>query len=226
VALEALLRLQHPQHGLVPPAEFIALAEDNWLIIPIGECVLHDGLQTLAELRRQPGNESLQLAVNVSPRQLADTRFPDAVAAALQATGIPAAALQIELTERVFLGDVAGAGDALHRIEALGVELVIDDFGTGYSSLSYLKRLQVDVLKIDRSFIRDVLHDDGDAQLVRAIISLAHNLGLRVVAEGVEHADEMAFLRGVDCEFAQGFYCARPGPVADLPRPRDPTEHD
>lgn len=225
VALEALLRWQHPQHGLVPPDEFIGLAEDNGLIVPIGEWVLHQGLQTLADLRCQPGNESLQLAVNVSPRQLADTRFPHAVAAALRATGIPAAALQVELTERVFLGDVADAGDALHRLESLGVELVIDDFGTGYSSLSYLKRLRVDVLKIDRSFIRDVLHDSGDAQLVRAIISLAHNLGLRVVAEGVEHADEMAFLRSVDCEFAQGFYCARPGPVADIVSRRDRTGH-
>ncbi|MDN3518186.1 EAL domain-containing protein [Aquisalimonas lutea] len=226
VALEALLRWQHPQHGLVPPDEFIGLAEDNGLIVPIGEWVLHQGLQTLAELRRRPGNETLQLAVNVSPRQLADTRFPDAVAAALHATGIPAAALQIELTERVFLGDVAYAGEALHRLESVGVELVVDDFGTGYSSLSYLKRLQVDVLKIDRSFIRDILHDAGDAQLVRAIISLAHNLGLRVVAEGVEHADEMAFLLGVDCEFAQGFYCARPGPMGDGPHREDRADHD
>lgn len=218
-ALEALIRWEHPEQGLVPPDEFIGLAEDNGLIVPLGEWVLREGLARLADLRRRPGLEALRLAINVSPRQLADGQFPDAVRAALETTGVPAEALQVEITERVFLGEVEQSGRALETLEGLGVELAIDDFGTGYSSLSYLGRLRVDVLKIDRCFVRELCDETAPgAQLVPAIIALGHNLGVAVVAEGVEREAELERLRALGCDYAQGFHIARPLPPDELDR--------
>ena len=218
VVLEALLRWRHPEQGMIPPDEFIGIAEDNGLIVPLGEWVLRQSLSDLAELRRTDHLSNLRVSVNVSPRQLEERLFPDAVEAALAAAGLPGEAVQIEITERLFLQDIAQSRAALERIGRLGVSVAIDDFGTGYSALSYLKRLHVNNLKIDRSFVRDVFDDPNDAQLIQAVLSLGHGLGLSVTAEGVETEEQFGFLRDLGCDFIQGYHCGRPAPRQDLER--------
>jgi len=224
---EALLRWRHPELGLVSPLEFISIAEDTGLILPIGEWVLRQACQDVAAWHRA-GYRGLQVAVNVSARQLHLQDFQDLVRRALNETGLPAAALDLEITEGTLLQDVEETLDLLNALAAHGVRLSIDDFGTGYSSLAYLRRLPLDTLKVDRAFVGDVTADAGSAAIVRAIIAMGRSLNMTVIAEGVETAAQVKFLREHGCHGAQGFHFSRPVSTEDFksllsrdkPRPR------
>jgi diguanylate cyclase (GGDEF)-like protein/PAS domain S-box-containing protein len=214
--LEALLRWSHPEHGDISPARFIPVAEESGLIVGLGEWVLERACQDLGALRALiPG---VRVAVNVSAVQLREPGFPDRVAAILDAFDTAARDLVIELTESVFADD-EGVADTLRRLRALGLALSVDDFGTGYSSLSYLRRLEVDSVKIDRSFVAGLGDEPRDAALVRSIIELGHALGLTMVAEGVEQADQEEFLREAGCDLAQGWLFGRPAPLPAIGHP-------
>ncbi|MBI4986193.1 MAG: EAL domain-containing protein, partial [Rhodocyclales bacterium] len=192
VGAEALVRWQHPQLGLVHPTEFIPLAEDTGLIVPLGAWVMHEAMRQHAAWRRA-GLPRIKLAINLSARQFRLENLPDLVAAALTETGAEAAAFVFELTESMVMQDAERALLAMHAIKQLGISLSLDDFGTGYSSLSYLRSFPSDEVKIDRSFVTQVHRDEKNAVIVRAIVSLAGNLGMKTIAEGVEHDEEVAF---------------------------------
>jgi diguanylate cyclase (GGDEF)-like protein/PAS domain S-box-containing protein len=214
--LEALLRWTHPDHGDISPARFIPVAEESGLIGGIGEWVLERACRDLGPLRALiPG---VRVAVNVSAVQLREPGFPERVAAILDDCGTEARDVVIELTESVFADD-EGVADALRRLRALGLALSVDDFGTGYSSLSYLRRLEVDSVKIDRSFVAGLGGEPRDAALVRSIIELGHALGLTMVAEGVEEAEQEAFLREAGCDLGQGWLFGRPAPLPAIGHP-------
>ncbi|MBK6848111.1 MAG: EAL domain-containing protein [Proteobacteria bacterium] len=217
---EALLRWQHPERGLIPPATFIPVAEESGLIVPVGEWVLHTACEQGRRWLGQVGAPSY-LAVNVSSRQFRQDGFVDLVRRILADVGLPAQHLQLEITESMLMDDVEQTVAALAELRAHGVHLSIDDFGTGYSSLSYLKRFPIDVLKIDQSFVRHLAEDDDDAAIASTIIAMAHTLKKTVVAEGVEHLAQVRFLRGRKCDQAQGFYFSRPLTAKAWPiRPR------
>lgn len=211
VAAEALLRWHSPELGLVPPDKFVPLAENIGLISAIGEWVLREGASQVvawgAELAVLP-----RLAVNVSPRQFRDGRLVQFVTRALQESGLPPHQLELEITETLLLNDLPETMAILQELTQMGVRLSIDDFGTGYSSLSYLKKFPVSTLKIDRSFVADVTTDPGDAALVTAIVAMAHRLGLNVVGEGVETAEQLDFLHALGCDFVQGYHLCGPVP--------------
>ncbi|MDX1656228.1 MAG: EAL domain-containing protein [Candidatus Competibacteraceae bacterium] len=215
VGLEALLRWQHPTRGNIPPDEFIPVAEETGLIVVLGEWVLIRACREVARLRRYHCQE-LRLMVNVSSRQFCSERFVATVAAALADCGLPAACLELEITEGVFLEDHLDIHRVLAELRRLGVTVAIDDFGTGYSCLSYLKRLPIDVLKIDRSFVSDITSNEEDAQIAATIIQMAHTFGLQVVAEGIETASQAAYLGRRGCDLGQGYHFARPLPVDQL----------
>jgi EAL domain-containing protein (putative c-di-GMP-specific phosphodiesterase class I)/CheY-like chemotaxis protein len=218
VGAEALVRWQHPQLGLLLPNAFIDTAERNGSIIQIGAAVLRAACRQ-ARGWRDAGFERMRVAVNASPRQLREHDFPESVRTVLDETGITAELLEIEVTENSFIENGAPAIRTLCRLRDMGVRIAIDDFGTGYSSLGYLKRLPIDSVKLDASFVKDATTDPDDAALVMAIITLAHNLGKKVVAEGIEREDQFAFLRLLRCDQGQGLLFG--GPVAaerfDLP---------
>lgn len=209
VGLEALLRWKHPTLGLIPPDRFIRIAENTGLILPIGDWVLKTAC-TQARKWQESGSPPVTVGVNVSAVQFRHEGFCDRVQAVLQETGLTPEYLDLELTESVLLADADLTLSVLQELKSMGVTLTIDDFGTGYSSLSYLRRFPVSKLKVDRSFIRDVAIDSDDAALTGAIISMAHNLNLRVIAEGVEEEEQMSFLRAHQCNEIQGFYFRRP----------------
>lgn len=209
VAAEALLRWQHPELGLVPPGEFIPLAEETGLIVPIGEWVLRAACLQHARWR-EAGHGHLHMQVNISARQFRDENFTALVARVIAETGMPAAQLTLELTETMLMEDSERTVSMLNDLRALGVRLALDDFGTGYSSLAYLKRFPINELKIDRLFTRDIDRNPGDAAIVEAIIRLAHSLGQRVVAEGVESAAQRAILARYGCDLMQGFHFGHP----------------
>ncbi len=215
-AIEALVRWQHPDLGLLSPGSFIAMAEETGLIVPLGEWVLRRGLQDLAALRQACACSTLKLSVNVSAQQIMEPGFIDLVRGALADCGLEPEVLQIEITEEAFLQDIAVSRDTLNGLHDMGVTLAVDDFGTGYSALSYFKRMPIDYLKIDQSFVHDMFLRDRDLQLVGAVVSLAHGLGLKVVAEGVETEAQRAHLELIGCEFLQGYLLARPMPLAQL----------
>jgi diguanylate cyclase (GGDEF)-like protein/PAS domain S-box-containing protein len=215
VGLEALLRWTSPDLGEVPPARFIPVAEDCGLIVPIGAWVLEEACRQAQSLRRTEGVD-LPMAVNLSALQFRRAGLVEAVAGALERSGLPPRLLELELTESILLQDVDNTLDTVRRLKALGVRLSIDDFGTGYSSLSYLKRFAVDRLKIDRSFVRDLNTDPDNAAIVRAVIQLARSLRLGIVAEGVETEAQLAFLREEGCQDVQGYLFSRPLALADL----------
>jgi diguanylate cyclase (GGDEF)-like protein len=206
IAAEALLRWQHPERGLVPPAEFIGPAEDSGLILPIGRAVLATVLRDIESLSLPAG---FAMSVNLSARQLRG-EFVDDLAALLASSRVPPGSLCLEITESVLLDDVARSTDLLAAIRALGVGLAIDDFGTGYSSLGYLRRLPVGSVKIDRSFVAGLEEHVEDVAIVHHVVSLAHSLGLRVVAEGVETPNQFARLRELGCDAGQGYLFAAP----------------
>jgi len=212
VGVEALVRWQHPELGLVPPLKFITLAEETGLIVPIGEWVLGEALRQLSEWR-QRGMNHLIMSVNISAHQLSVTGFVDMVLGQLAAHGLPASALKLEITETVAMQRPEQTVVLLRELRERGVGLAIDDFGTGYSSLSYLKQLPLNCLKLDRSFVRDIETDANDAAICAATISLAHNLGLAVVAEGVETTAQLEFLRSLGCDSAQGYFFSKPLPA-------------
>ena len=212
-AVEALLRWNSAEHGAIPPAQFIPIAEETGLILEIGEWALRHACATLRRWRDE-GLAELSVSVNVSALQLLRGNLPDVVARALAETGVPAERLELELTESVIMANAGETAATLQALRDLGVRLAIDDFGTGYSSLSYLKRLPINTLKIDKEFVDDLCHDPDDAAITSTIITMGHSLGLNVVAEGVEDADQVAFLRRHGCDEIQGYWLARPLPAA------------
>ena len=204
---EALVRWQHPERGLVMPADFIQLAEETGLILRIGEWVLREACRWGTFIGTERG---LQVAVNLSPRQFSDPNLPAAVARALKDTGLPPSLLELEITESLAMQRTDATLAMLQKLKRLGVSIAIDDFGTGYSSLAYLKRFPVDKLKVDRSFVAELPQDGDQAAIVRAIVALAHALQIRVIAEGVETEAQRAFLTSCGCDFIQGYLVGRP----------------
>jgi len=215
--MEALLRWRHPTRGLVHPGEFIPLSEETGLIVPLGQWVLREACRQNRAWQSQ-GLPPLRVAVNISAVQLRHDDLADHVLLALRESGLAARYLEVEITESVVMQNASGAVLMLDRLSALGVHLAVDDFGTGYSSLSYLKRLPIDTLKIDQSFIRDLSIDHSDAVIVEAIIALAHSLKLQAVAEGVEEKVQLAFLRSLGVDQYQGFLYSKPLSAAEFER--------
>ncbi len=211
---EALLRWSSREHGQIDPTEFILLAEESGLIRDIGEWVLREACQTLRDWRRQ-GLDDFRMAVNVSGLQLLRGDFPDIVSDILIETGVPASALELELTESVLMASAEQTAARLQAFRELGVSLAIDDFGTGYSSLAYLKRLPITTVKIDKEFIDDLARNPDDAAITGTIIAMAHSLGLNVVAEGVETDTQMQFLQQRHCHEIQGFWLSPPREAQD-----------
>jgi EAL domain-containing protein (putative c-di-GMP-specific phosphodiesterase class I) len=214
IGVEALVRWQHPVHGLLGPAEFVPLAERTGAIGDLTRWVLDNALAQ-ARVWRDAGQD-LTMAVNLAAPNIADATLPDAVAALLERHGVPGDRLECEISEHTVMADPRRAMAILERLRGLGVKLSLDDFGTGHSSLSYLKRLPLDEVKIDRSFVMGMTDDDNDAAIVRTTIDLARNLGLDVVAEGVESETILRNLSELSCDIAQGFYLSRPLPAAEL----------
>jgi diguanylate cyclase (GGDEF)-like protein/PAS domain S-box-containing protein len=213
VGYEALLRWRHPGRGMVQPGEFIAVAEQTGLILPIGQWVLRSACRQLVAWGQQPATSKLSLAVNVSARQFRQADFVNQVQSVLEETGVDPQYLKLELTESVLISDVEDAIRKMGMLRERGVRFALDDFGTGYSSLSYLKRLPLDQLKIDQSFVRDVLTDPNDAAIVRTILALAQSMDLQAVAEGVETEGQRQFLLDNGCTVFQGYLFGRPGPL-------------
>jgi diguanylate cyclase (GGDEF)-like protein len=214
LGVEALVRWQHPTHGLIPPDEFIPLAERTGLITPLTHYVLDAALRQCRQWH-QDGHE-LNVAVNISARRMLDPAFPDEVADLLATWQLPARLLVLEITESTMMADPQHALEVLSRLHSMGVQLSIDDFGTGYSSMAYLKNLPVDELKVDRSFVSHMTDNTSDAVIVRSTVDLGRNLGLRVVAEGVEDQTTLEQLNALGCEAIQGYYISRPVPADDL----------
>ena len=217
IGYEALLRWIHPVKGFISPAEFIPVAEESGLILPLGEWVL----RTACEHIRLFVDEGLlqpdgHIAVNLSPRQFHDPNLLDVVRDLLATTGIEHHQLEMEITESLLMENVDTTIATLNELKDLGVILAIDDFGTGYSSLNYLKRLPIHVLKVDRSFVMDIPHDKDDMEITAAVIAMAHKLGLQVVAEGVEQQEQADFLRENGCDFVQGYYYGKPQSFSTL----------
>jgi diguanylate cyclase (GGDEF)-like protein len=217
VGMEALIRWRHPEKGLVGPDEFIPLAENTGLIVPIGRWVIEEACAQNKEWQLA-GMPHLRVAVNISAVQFKQRDLLDTIKYALEASGLSPQFLEVEVTETVVMQNASQAIVTLEKLSEMGIHVSIDDFGTGYSSLSYLKRFPIDKLKIDRSFIRDISSDMDDAAIVRATIALAHNLRLRVVAEGVETEDQLQFLRALGCDEYQGYYKSKPVPASDFAR--------
>ena len=216
IGAEALLRWRHPRDGFISPAHFIPLAEETGLILPLGEWVLHAASRRLAAWAQQPDLATLSMAVNVSPRQFHQTGFVAQVLAALAGAGADGHQLKLEMTEGLLLQDVEDTIDKMGQLRGYGVGFSLDDFGTGYSSLSYLKRLPLDQLKIDQSFVRDVLTDPNDAAIARTVVALGTSLGLRVIAEGVETEAQREFLERHHCHAWQGYLFSPPVAVAEF----------
>ena len=210
VGVEALVRWAHPRRGMVAPGEFIALAEDTGLILPLGRWVLHTACKLLASWQADPALTHLTMAVNVSSRQFRHASFVDDVARVLAVTGARASHLKLELTESVLVEDMEATIATMTALRSIGVGFSLDDFGTGYSSLSYLKRMPLDQLKIDQSFVRDLLTDPNDAAIVDTIVGLSRSLGLQVIAEGVETTEQREMLADAGCMHYQGYLCSRP----------------
>jgi diguanylate cyclase (GGDEF)-like protein len=215
---EALIRWNHPQRGMIPPDAFIPVAEETGLIVPIGRWVLHEACRQARVWHDLPGMAGLRMAVNVSARQFRDPRFLDDLRHVLAATGLDPSALELEITEGTLMSDTNVARSVLHELKALGVWLALDDFGTGYSSLGYLRRFPLDTLKVDRSFVRDVLTDEGCAAITGAVIAMAQKLKLNVVAEGVETEEQLDYLRALGCAEVQGFLFSPAVRSADFER--------
>jgi diguanylate cyclase (GGDEF)-like protein/PAS domain S-box-containing protein len=217
VGFEALVRWRHPQRGMVPPSEFIPASEETGLIGPIGEWVLREACSQ-ARIWHKAGAPQLQVAVNCSAQQFQREGFVETVDHILRETGMPALRLELEITESVIIHHSDEVNARFQALGDMGVRISIDDFGTGYSSLSYLKRLAIHQLKIDQSFVRDISSDPDDAAIVSAIIAIAHSLDLDVVAEGVETSEQLAFLRSLGCDAAQGYLFSKPLPAEEFGR--------
>jgi diguanylate cyclase len=215
--VEALVRWRKPGNGLIPPAVFIPLAEETGLIVPIGEKVLQLACVQVAAWLSQ-GFANLPVAVNLSAIQLREEGLAATVQAILTTTGLSPDTLELEITESAIMQETDKTIAILQTLQGMGIRITMDDFGTGYSSLSYLKRFPISWLKIDRTFIAEAMSHADDAEIIRAIIAMAHRLRLKVVAEGVETAEQLAFLRQEGCDEAQGYYFARPMPADEFSR--------
>jgi EAL domain-containing protein (putative c-di-GMP-specific phosphodiesterase class I) len=215
VGMEALARWNHPELGAVSPAEFIPIAEETGLILPIGEWALREACRQI-KAWHATGFPKLQVAVNVSGKQLRQKNFADRVREILRETRLEPRYLDLELTESLLMKDVEETAAAMHMLHDMGVSFSVDDFGTGYSSLAYLKRFPIDILKIDQSFVRDLATDPNDVAIVKTIIAMAHTLGMRVIAEGVETYEQLSFLRDQGCDGTQGYYCSKPLPADEF----------
>jgi diguanylate cyclase (GGDEF)-like protein len=209
VGMEALVRWRHPERGLLPPRDFVSIAEDTGLINPIGRWIIERACAQ-SKAWRDAGFPQLCIGINISGVQFRHRDLLNTIAETLVATGLPPDSLELEITESVVMHNPSGAIVTLEKLSEMGVHVAIDDFGTGCSSLSYLKRLPIDRLKIDCSFVRDISSDPDDAAIVKATIALAHNLRLKVIAEGVETSEQLEFLRRLGCDEYQGFYNSRP----------------
>jgi diguanylate cyclase (GGDEF)-like protein len=211
VGVEALLRWRHPTRGMVPPDQFIALAEENGLIVPIGLWVMREACLAMQRWHIEfPMIPPLEVSLNVSVRQFREPDLHARIAAILAETGLDPTTLQLEITESVLMDDLDAVAALLRRLKTLGVGLKIDDFGTGYASLKCLSRLPFDVLKIDRSFVLNMSEKDGTSETVRTIMLLAESLGMEVVAEGIEKKEQLVELQSLDCDYGQGFYFSPP----------------
>jgi EAL domain-containing protein (putative c-di-GMP-specific phosphodiesterase class I) len=209
-AFEALVRWRHAGRGLVNPGEFIGIAEATGLIHEIGRLTLTESCRQMSRWKQQFGDAAPRvICVNMSSRQFADPELLAEIGAILQHTALAPSSLKLEITESAFIHDIHAAQDTLERSQQLGIEWSLDDFGTGFSSLSHLHRLQVDTVKVDRSFVSRLEDDPRGLEMVQAIVTLAHNLGMDVVAEGVETSAQAAQLLALGCEYAQGFYFSK-----------------
>ncbi len=216
IGAEALVRWHHSSHGMISPAAFIPLAEETGMILPLGQWVMETACYQLVEWEKSPTTAQWSMSVNVSISQFSHPDFVANVTKAIQKTGANPRKLKLELTESMLAKDVEDVIIKMVEIKALGVTFSLDDFGTGYSSLSYLKRLPLDQLKIDQSFVRDLLTDSNDATIARTVVALGHSLGLTVIAEGVETAEQRDMLAEMGCDAYQGYYFARPVPVSEI----------
>ncbi|MGA2594199.1 MAG: EAL domain-containing protein [Bryobacteraceae bacterium] len=217
VGVEALIRWQHPVRGLIPPDHFIPLAEETGLIVPIGLWALREACTTMHRWQAEfPMNPPLEVSVNVSVRQFREPELVQQIAQILAETELDPSTLQLEITESVLMDDLDSVATLLGRLKSLGLGLKIDDFGTGYASLKCLNRLPFDVLKIDRSFVVQMSEDDGMGETIRTIMLLAENLGMEVVAEGIERKDQLTRLQSLHCDYGQGFYFSPPVPPEAL----------
>jgi EAL domain-containing protein (putative c-di-GMP-specific phosphodiesterase class I) len=215
IGVEALIRWQHPDFGLVAPADFIPLLEETGLIVPTGEWLLGEACRQLMAWHAV-GRRNLRLAVNLSPRQVQATGFLAMVERALDGLRGDPGWLELEITEGLLVQHAPDTIEKFEALRALGVRLAVDDFGTGYSSLSYLRRFPIDTLKIDRSFVHDVPHDPDDSAITTAIIAMAQSLRLEAIAEGVENAAQRDFLRSRGCRLMQGFLFSKPLPADEV----------
>ena len=215
IGFEALVRWLHPKRGLVPPLDFIPVAEETGLILPLGSWVLWEAATFAKQIQDETGRP-LRMAVNLSARQLSRPEIALDVAEVLQETGLPASSLILEITESVMMRDLELSAARLTDLKQIGVSLAIDDFGTGYSSLNYVRRFPVDILKVAKSFIDGVAHQGEEASLTAAVVDLAHVLDLTAVAEGIEEPEQWQRLRELGCELGQGFFFARPVPAEEI----------
>lgn len=213
--VEALIRWEHPEHGLISPAKFIPLAEETGLIMPIGEWALHEACQAAKRWQTQ-GFEPVGVAVNISPKQFRHQDVAQIVTDALKESMLDAKYLEVEITETAVMDDVEGAISKLKAIHTMGVHISVDDFGTGYTSINYLRQFPVNVLKIDQTFIKGIPHDPNDIAITSAVIALGHNLGLEIIAEGVETAEQMQYLAEHNCDSIQGYFLSRPLPESKI----------
>ena len=215
VGLEALLRWKHPQLGMIMPADFIYALEETGMIDEVGEWVLRKSCEQM-KLWHDRGHTELTICVNVSGRQCHSIDFVKKIKSLLEEIGLDPRALELEITESILLRNVRSVDDSLKQLSEMGIRLAIDDFGTGYSSLSYLKLFPIDTLKIDRSFVRDVEHDNDDLEIVKTILAMGKTLGMNVIAEGVETEGQKRILMEQGCHVVQGYLLAKPMPIEDL----------
>jgi diguanylate cyclase len=211
-SVEALVRWQHPERGLLQPEQFLTVAEDSGLILGIGRWLLREACRQMRAWL-DAGLSAVPVAVNISPREFRSADFFESVRAALKQTHLDPKILELEITEAVLMQNASSTSSALAELKAIGVRLAVDDFGTGYSSLSYLTRFPIDALKLDQSFVRNIYVNKNDAIVARTIITMGQSLKLTVIAEGVETKEQLAFLQAAGCDEAQGYYFSRPVPA-------------